>query len=273
MYQWLTSIMPSLRLAGKPAKKWVSGQWPELIVAYPFLSLPDPADQLRLQALSLQFLAQKEFHGAHGLVVTDLMALTIASQACIVVLNIAPESQALVWYDDFVGIVVHPAEMLARREVVDETGVVHFYKEALSGEAMQSGPVTLNWADVSNARQAAARGMNLVIHEFAHKLDMRTGFADGCPPLPNGFRGATTEKQGRQIWQAAMQFAYTSFREQAILAERFGQPAPWLDAYAASSPAEFFAVACEAYFVNRERFSHEFPALKPMFDDFFVRGK
>jgi MtfA peptidase len=271
MYKWLKSILPTLRPGDKLAKSWVSQQWPELIAAYPFLRLLDPTEQFRLEALALQFLEQKEFHGAHGLVVTDTMALTIAAQACLVVLNIAPERQALAWYDDFVGIVVHPAEMLARREVVDETGVVHYYKEALSGEAMQGGPITLNWQDISNAGQTAVQGMNLVIHEFAHKIDMRSGQADGCPPLPNGFMGAATEKQARQIWQASMQSAYGSFREQAILAERFGQPAPWLDAYGASSPAEFFAVACEAYFVNRDRFTQEFQALMPMFDDFFVR--
>ncbi len=273
MYKWFQSIRLPLRSTGENARRLVAGHWRNLIADCPFLAPPEEADQLRLETLSVEFLAQKEFHGAQGLVVTDAMAVAIAAQACLVVLNMGTARQALTWYDDFVGIVVHPGEMLAPREVVDEAGVVHRYKEALAGEAMHRGPITLNWRDVSNAGQTSAQGMNLVVHEFAHKIDMRSGSADGCPPLPNGFMGAVTEKQAHQIWLASMQSAFVSFRERVILADRFGQPPVWLDSYGATSLAEFFAVACEAYFVNRTRFAMEFPALMPIFDAFFLRGK
>ncbi len=168
----------------------------------------------------------------------------------------------LTWYDDFVGIVVHPGEVLARRTTTDHDGVVHHYAEVLTGEAMERGPVMLSWTDVARAGRSAEQGYNVVIHEFVHKIDMRDGVPDGCPPLP------TTA--ARRAWQQVMLTEYESFRERVVIAERFGGAATWLDAYGAQSIDEFFAVACEAYFVNRPRFEAEFPRLAPLFDSFFV---
>lgn len=230
--------------------------WQQVLAAYPFLWALNPGEQLRLRGLCSRFLAQKEFTGAHGLEVTDAMALAIAAQACLPVLHLS-----LRLYDGFKGIVVHPGAMLARREVTDEAGVVHRYTEALSGEAMEGGPVTLSWEDVVAGGESAVRGYNVVIHEFVHKLDMRDGAPNGCPPLPT--------RAARAAWQTVMQEAYAGFRERAIIAERFGGEAPWLDSYGATSPAEFFAVASEAYFVNRARFEIEFPSLAGLFDSFF----
>ncbi|MEN9538732.1 MAG: hypothetical protein RLZZ126_967, partial [Pseudomonadota bacterium] len=157
-----------------------------------------------------------------------------------------------------------------RRQAIDEAGVVHAYAEELAGEAMDGGPVMLNWKDVSGAADAAVtHGTNLVIHEFAHKLDMQDGAADGCPPLPWGFAGTTTAAAAKRHWLEVLHSAYASFHEAVIRHERFGEPAPWLDAYGAEAPAEFFAVACEAYFVSRNRFAKEFPLLLGLFDAFF----
>lgn len=228
--------------------------WDEVLADYPFLRQRSQAELHRLRALCSQFLADKEFSGAHGLQITDAMALAIAAQACLPVLNLG-----LHWYDDFKGIVVHPGAMLAPRQWHDEDGVVHEGPEELSGEAMPGGPVTLSWADVTEAN--ADSGYNVVIHEFVHKLDMRDGVADGCPPLPSA--------KAHRRWPVVMQNAFDSFVEALEKAERFGGEPPWLDAYAATAPAEFFAVSCEAYFVNRERFGREFPELLALFDAFF----
>ena len=202
------------------------------------------------------------------------MALAVAAQACLPLLHLspgAPASRLLRWYDDFVVIVLHPDQVRARREQMDEDGVVHEYHEVLSGEAMEQGPVMLNWRDVAAAESAAQQGCNLVIHEFAHKFDSRTGTTDGCPPLPQGFLGATNAGAARKAWFAVLQPAYDDFREQVIKAERFGAAEPWMDPYAAQSLPEFFAVACEAYFVQRDRFAQEFPTLLSLFDAFFRR--
>lgn len=243
--------------------------WLATLGRYPFLAQRPMDQQARLRAMAGLFLTQKEFHGAQGLAITDDMAVAIAAQACLPILNWGTPRQALAWYGDFVGIVVHPDTMLARRERMDESGVVHHYAEPLAGEAMDGGPVTLNWKDVANAGTQSEQGMNLVIHEFAHKIDMRSGQADGCPPLPAGFLGLPGAAAARRHWLGVIRPAFEGFREAVILAERFGQPAPWLDGYAATSQEEFFAVACEAYFVNRSRFGQEFEALATMLDAYF----
>ena len=234
--------------------------WLQTLARCPFLVSKLDAHTSKLRVLAGQFLAQKQFSGAHALVVTDEMAVAIAAQACLPVLHLG-----LKLYNDFKGIVVHPGAMLARRSVVDAAGVHHFYKEELVGEAMQGGPVTLSWQDSQASSEHLARGYNVVIHEFVHKIDMHPsagGFANGCPPLPS--------RQAIATWQTAMQSAYQAFKEQVVMAERFGGQPPWLDAYAATSPAEFFAVTSEAYFVNRQRFEQDFAALAKLFDSFYL---
>ncbi len=240
--------------------------WQATLARYPFLAERPAPDVERLRQLTAEFLRDKEFHGAHGFVVTDEVALAVAAQAVLPLLHLRG---GLAWYDDFVGIVMHPAEVVARRTVTDDSGVVHEYDEVVAGEAMQRGPVMLSWQDVLASSVTAADGYNVVIHEFAHKIDMRDGAADGCPPLPPGFAGSAGARAARAAWLAVLQPAYDRFREQTILAERFGGDPPWLDAYGAESMGEFFAVACEAYFVSRDRFAAEFPALLGLFDEFF----
>jgi MtfA peptidase len=240
----------------RPTRAIPDALWRQLLGRYPFIASQPAAELSRLRRLSEEFLASKEFHGANGLVITDALALAIAAQAVLPVVKLG-----LAWYDDFVGIVVHPAEVLARRVVTDEDGVVHHYDEVLAGEAMEGGPVMLSWSDVRSAGSTAEQGYNVVIHEFIHKIDMRDGVPDGCPPLAS--RGA------RQAWLDVMQAEFDAFREKVVIAERFGGNETWLDPYGATAIDEFFAVACEAYFVNRARFDAEFPALSPLLDGFF----
>ena len=255
--------------------------WQCVIGRTPFLARLPAADQARLKRIAEYFLAGKTFSGAHELQVTDFMAVTVAAQACLPLLHLGPLQRpeaALRWYDDFVGIVLHPADALARRTAVDAAGVVHHYTETLTGEAMQRGPVMLSWPAVERAgndTDQASAGYAVVIHEFMHKMDMLDGGADGVPPLPllpRGFMGVRGARAAARCWRDTWAPAYDRFREQLIRAERFGEPPPWLDAYAATSPAEFFAVACEAHFVHPERFAAEFPQLAPMLRAFFRQG-
>ena len=251
MGAWWQGVKVWLGGAPKPIPEPL---WQNTLAHYPFLAERSAAELQRLRELSARFLRSKQFTGAHGLQITDEIALAIAAQACLPILHLG-----LQWYDDFRGIVVHPEAMLAPREIQDEAGVVHRYQEELSGEAMPGGPVTLSWRDVQDT--SALNGYNVVIHEFAHKLDMRDGVADGCPPLPS--------RALARRWPTVMQAAYEDFTEALSMAERFGGPQPWLDPYAATAPAEFFAVACEAYFVNRSRLRADFAALTELFDAFF----
>lgn len=230
--------------------------WSATLARYPFLAQRTAAEMQTLRTLSGQFLASKEFHGAGGFTITDEVATAIAAQAVLPVLHLG-----LDWYDDFVGVVVHSDEVVARRTVMDDDGVVHEYQEVLAGEAMQDGPVMLSWRDVAQAADSAEAGYNVVVHEFVHKIDMRDGAADGCPPLPS---------RRRAQWRAVLQAEYDAFREKVVIAERFGGAPTWLDPYGASAIDEFFAVTAEAYFVNLARFTLEFPALTPLFDGFFL---
>jgi MtfA peptidase len=256
---WLSPLVNFAQRLGWASKPIPEPLWQSTLASYPFLAARPAADLQKLRTLSARFLARKEFTGAHGLVVSDRMALAVAAQACLPVLHMGNNGHRL--YDDFTTIVLHPGAMLARRTSTDGAGVVHQYLEALAGEAMQGGPVTLSWQSVASSGDSSERGHNVVIHEFAHKLDMRDGTANGCPPLPS----RTAQAQ----WQAVMQNAYANFRTQVAMADRFGGEPPWLDAYGATAPAEFFAVACEAYFVNRPRFAQDFAEVTALFDAYF----
>lgn len=225
--------------------------WGETLDRLPFLANLPADDARRLREMSTLFLARKEFSGAQGLQVTDEMAVAIAAQACLPILNLG-----LDWYDGFVGIVVHPDEVVAKREVMDEDGVVHLYDEPLSGEAMEGGPVTLSWRDVAEAGDTAESGYNVVIHEFAHVLDMRDGEADGIPPLPT--------RAARDEWQAVLTHAYDAF-----CAEVDSGIDTWLDPYGAEAPGEFFAVACEAFFVSPQDLLADHPEVYALLVRFF----
>jgi Mlc titration factor MtfA (ptsG expression regulator) len=258
--------------------------WRRTIAEHPFLAALHTQAQQRLRLLCTHFLLEKEFHGANGLVLTDAMALAIAAQACLPLLHMHGVSgeplrdplKLLDWYGDFVGIVVQPGAVVARRKTTDGAGVVHHYDEVLAGEAMDRGPLMLSWEDVASAGERAQQGHNVVIHEFVHKMDMhgmQMGESpDGAPPLPSGFMGTRNRAEARAVWRRTMQASYDRFCEVVSMAERFGGEQPWLDDYAAKDAAEFFAVTCEAYFVNRARFALEFPELMPLYDGFFNPG-
>ncbi len=258
-------------LSPRPAKSIPPALWQATLAPYRFLTALSQQQQEHLHALCAAFLADKEFHGALGLEVTDAMALAVAAQACLPLLHL---DSGLRWYSGFVGIVLHPGEMLAQRALTDESGVVHHWREALTGEAMQGGPLTLSWQDVNNAGESAATGYNVVIHEFIHVMDMLgKGDAppDGCPMLPAGFLGHSTQRAARSHWKQRMQQSFQQFSDAVLAAERFDGMvvAPWLDAYAAESIDEFFAVTAEAYFVAPDAFAQHFPELLPLYDGFF----
>lgn len=225
--------------------------WKLTLTRFPFLARLSGTDLERLRQLSTLFLAEKEFTGSQGFHVTDEVAVAIAAQACLPVLHLG-----LAWYDGFVGIVVHPDEVRVRREVTDEDGIVHQYHETLSGEAMQGGPVMLSWSDVEASGESASFGYNVVIHEFAHVIDMRDGAADGMPPLP--------DRAAREAWRAVLLAEYGAFR---VLVERDEETV--LDPYGAQGADEFFAVASEAFFVAPQGLRDEHPALYRLLAGFY----
>ena len=206
--------------------------WRLTLARLPFLAARSADDLAELRRLASLFLDQKEFTGAGGLDIDDAMAVCIATQAVLPVLRFG-----LAPYAGFVGIVVHADEVVARRETTDDDGIVHAWDEVVSGEAMAGGPVMLSWRDVAESGESADWGYNVVIHEFAHVLDMGDGEADGMPPL-----ASVAE---REAWAAVIDPAYERFCDQVD-----GGGETLLDPYGATSVAEFFAVASESFFVT-----------------------
>lgn len=225
--------------------------WQLTLARFPFLSYRNAGDVARLRDMATLFLARKEFSGAHGLVVDDEMAVAIAAQACVPVLELG-----LDWYDGFVGIVVHAGQVVAQRSEADESGVVHEYTEVLAGEAVQGGPVMLSWHDVRSAGSSAALAYNVVIHEFAHVLDMENGVADGMPLLPNELPSAQ--------WRATLGADFERFSARVDRVEDTA-----LDPYGAHGIEEFFAVASEAFFVSPLTMQREHPVLYALFARFY----
>jgi MtfA peptidase len=190
----------------------------------------------KLRELALVFLAEKQFTGVQGLEVTDAMRVSIAAQACLPILELG-----LDWYSGWSGIVVYPGDFRVRRESVDEDGVVHEWDDELAGEAFPGGPVVLSWDAAAHDPE-----MNVVIHEFVHKLDMLNGQADGVPPLHDGM--------SRSRWSKVFEDAYQGLCE----ALERGRDT-WLDPYAAEHPSEFFAVISEAFFRDPRETRRRYP--------------
>jgi len=227
--------------------------WQLTLSRYPFLAQRGESDLIELRRLSSLFLAAKEFHGAAGFEVTDEVALAVAAQACLPILKLG-----LDWYDSFVGIVMHADEVVAARSWQDEDGIVHEYDEPLAGEAMEGGPMMLSWQAVTEAEGDTQAGavFNVVIHEFAHVIDMRDGLADGAPLLANS--------AAREEWLGVIEPVWQRFCRRA---DRGG--ASVIDAYGAESLDEFFAVASEAFFVAPEALKKEQPALYRLLSGFY----
>lgn len=228
--------------------------WQLTLLRYPFLAQRSAEDLAELRRLASLFLSRKEFHGAGGFEVDDEVAVAVAAQACLPVLRLG-----LRWYDGFVGIVMHEGEVVARREVMDEDGIVHEYDEELAGEAMEGGPLMLAWQAVAASDDPALHGSdavyNVVIHEFAHVIDMRDGLADGVPPLDDG---------QREHWISTIDSAWARFCERVDAGED-----TLIDPYGAEAVEEFFAVAVEAFFVAPAAMRAEEPAMYALLAGFF----
>ena len=225
--------------------------WQLTLARFPFLAARSADDLRELREMATLFLAAKEFTGARGLVVSDEMAVAIAAQACLPALKLG-----LHWLDGFVGIVVHEDAVVARRQHEDEDGVVHDWDEELAGEAMSGGPVMLAWRDVDDAGASAAEGYNVVVHEFAHVIDMRGGATSGLETVdPDSERG---------LWLNALADEYESFADAVEREEE-----TFLDPYGGTALEEFFAVSAEAFFVAPRELEREMPRVYELLRTFF----
>lgn len=222
-----------------PAPEVPAAQWQRVERTLPFLAYLPPAERMRLRAMALAFLRSKEFHGAQGLQLDDDMLLAIALQACLPVLNIGLQA-----YAGWVGVVVYPGDFLIPRRTVDEAGVLHEYDDEVLGEAWEGGPVLIAWF----GHEGGPPAVNVVIHEFAHKLDMENGGVDGLPRLRPGM--------SRKNWADAFACAYRDFCAELDRGIDSG-----IDPYGAEHPGEFFAVVSEVFFETPLVLRRRFPAV------------
>jgi Mlc titration factor MtfA (ptsG expression regulator) len=229
-------------LRRSPRELIAADAWPRLCDLLPLLSRYDPDDQERLRHLANAFARAKAIEGAGGLELTATHRALIAVQASLPVLNLGLDC-----YHGFYSVIVYPGGFLAPHEYVDEAGVVHVGERELSGESWEQGPVILSWEDAEDGARAVDVMGNVVIHEFAHKLDMLNGEVNGMPPLH--------KDMSRPEWTRVFTRAYEDFCERVDGGE---WPLP-VDEYAASDPGEFFAVASESFFVDPQPLQEDYP--------------
>lgn len=215
--------------------------WQRLVADASYLRGLSQEEFRRLNEDVRLFLYDKEFSGAHDLEINDEMMLNIALQACVMTLHIGVER-----YAGWRGIIIYPDEFVPNHQYVDEVGVIHTDRRPMTGMARSDGPVILSWADTQTA--FAQDGVNVVIHEFAHKLDMQNGDANGFPPLHKGMNS--------RAWQKSFAAAYTDFCKRVDAGEDTA-----IDPYATENPGEFFAVLSEAFFEIPQFIVEEYPAV------------
>lgn len=224
-------------------------QWEHAFRQLPLLNGLTGEEKAELRKLAILFLHNKSLEAAHNLIITQEMALTIALQACLPILRLG-----LQWYRGWVSVIVYPAQFAPKRTYVDEYGLEHSSNSVLSGESWHKGPVILSWEDSQQA--GIADGYNLVVHEFAHKLDILNGSANGFPPLHKGMQAAT--------WSKVLAEAFDDFQHKLVTNVTIP-----IDDYAATSPAEFFAVLSEVFFERPDILYAYYPRVYQQFTLFY----
>ncbi|MDD5264210.1 MAG: zinc-dependent peptidase [Candidatus Bipolaricaulis sp.] len=218
-------------------------EWATVLDRVPLCRRLPRTDLSELQGHIQVFLAEKRFEGAAGLAIDDAVRLTIAAQACVLLLHRASQP-----FPKLRSIIVYPGEYAAPLEEVDDNGFVTEDVESRSGESWALGSLVLSWDDVLADVDDPFGELNVVLHEFAHQLEAEAGEMNGRPPI--------SDPELRADWAREM---HTAYAEHCRLVDR-GKPT-LLDPYAAESPSEFFAVVTEAFFQQPRRILVALPGL------------
>jgi Mlc titration factor MtfA (ptsG expression regulator) len=199
------------------------------------------AERERLRGLVTFFVREKVFDAVNHADIAPGDRLLIAVNACLPILNLGIDA-----YDEWTTVIVYPDEFLIDFEEEDETGLVHSGRDLRTGEAWERGPLVISLGDV-HARPAW-EGYNVVIHECAHKLDMRNGPSNGFPLLHKAMSAVR--------WSEAFTQAFEDMRGRLDRNEETP-----IDEYAAESPAECFAVFSEYFFEAPHALRAAYPAV------------
>lgn len=211
-------------------------------------------ERTRLHSLIQIFIAEKSWEGCGGLVLTDEIRVTVAASACLLILNLAHN-----YYENVETIIIYPADLVlpARKLGFFETAQEPLEPDGpVSGQAFEQGPLILSWDAIMDGVRHAGSGYNVVYHEFAHKLDMLAGVADGTPRL--------RDSAEYHDW---IRTCSREFRRLVKDMER--RKRTFIDEYGATDEAEFFAVATEHFFDQPLRLIKSAPELYRVLKQFY----
>lgn len=218
-------------------------QWESIIKKYlPFYKHMPAELKQQLHGLIHIFLDEKRFEGCGGQEITDEVKITIAAQACILLLN-----RKTRYYPKLKTIYVYPYTYVAKEKSVEDGLIVEGRSPRL-GESWQNGPVVLTWDSITGGARNNHDGHNVIFHEFAHQLDQEDGSADGAPILEN--------RSCYRTWAQVLSKEYENLRDKTRSRHR-----SVLNKYGATNPAEFFAVATEAFFEKSKQMQKQMPEL------------
>jgi MtfA peptidase len=246
------TITAALGVLGLMAKPWLVERRRARLRAAPFpaawrrilrrrvpLVAQLPTDlQLRLKRHIQVFIAEKPFIGCQGQAVKDEVRVTIAAQACLLLLGFETPH----FYPRLKEFLVYPGAFVVDRAHTNPGGVVREQRSALAGESWSEGRVVLSWADALAGAANPSDGRSVVVHEFAHQIDQDDGQANGQPWRPTA--------SARRLWRQVMDAAFEQLRH---------TPSPLIDPYGATDPAEFFAVVSEVFFERPRELALEAP--------------
>lgn len=220
---------------------------------YPLYGRLPAAEQRELEGHIQVFLAEKYFEGCAGVEITDEVRVLIAAQACTLLLGRETD-----YFPMMRTVLVYPRAFVGQGKSLGAAGVVTESMGWRLGESWHmpgnTGPVVLSWRDVLAGVADPGDGHNLVFHEFAHQLDAESGSVEGAPAIEEGYAQ----------WSLVMGREYRSFIDDL----RWGRPVV-MDPYAATSPAEFFAVATETFFERPIPLRERHPALYSLMSRYF----
>lgn len=234
MIKWISTWWENRRIRQLPVTR---EQWESVMSDWPVMAHYQSKKRDELYQLTLRFLVHKAIAPGGDAVLTDEICLRVATMACVPILELG-----LHWYDNWQTVIVYQGDFVPNRPYRSEDGVVHNQAPGLSGEAWLRGPVILSWESIAHSGAHARHGhaSNVVIHEFAHKLDMLRDGANGAPPMHKDMQAGE--------WHDVFSKAWARLQQDYQL--QHGLP---IDEYALTNPAEFFAVCSETFFEDPRR--------------------
>ena len=250
MFPWFSNLRRR-KLAARPFPP----AWEEIVrrnvVHYCLL---DTAERTQLKALIQVFIAEKHWEGCGGLELADEIRVTISAQACLLLLGLPHE-----FYRNVVSILVYPSTVVPpqRKPGPFEIPLAPVdVVQPIIGQAFQQGPLILIWDAVLHSGRHPEQGHNVVYHEFAHKLDMLTGAADGTPPL--------RDRDGYREWVAVCSKEYLRLKSEVEAGRE-----SFLGTYGSTNEAEFFSVATEEFFDRPLRLKELSPDLYRVLKEYY----